>query len=350
METTVGDLAAIVGGEVVGDAATVIRGVNGIDAAAAGDITFIGNPKYAGMLDTTQASAVIVSRDTTAATCTLIQVEIPHLAFAQVLQHFMEAKQSLPTGIHPTAVIDDTAEVAPDANIDAHVRIAARAVIGAGAVLYAGVYIGAGSTVGAGSVIHPNVVICEDVHLGRRCLVHSGVVLGSDGFGFVPVDGVQHKIPQVGSVVIGDDVEIGSNSCIDRATFGETRIGNGTKIDNLVQIGHNVRIGEHCVISGMSGLAGSTILGDRVTVAANAGFAGHLTVGDGATIGGRAGVTKSVPAGKTVSGFPARDHDEAQRMRASVRRLPEALKRLRELERRLAAVEGKTDGKTADDC
>lgn len=350
LEVTLAEIATLVGGTVVGDPSTTIRSVNGIEDAGEGDITFVGNPKYASMLSTTKASAVIVSNEVSEAPVPIVQAMIPHLAFAQVLQHFTEAKQSPPSGIHASAVIDDSAIVEDDANIDAFVRIAAGVTIGSGAVVYAGVYVGPGSTIGANTVVHPNAVIREDVHIGSGCVIHSGVVIGSDGFGFVPVEGVQHKIPQVGSVVIGDDVEIGSNSCIDRATFGETRIGNGTKIDNLVQIGHNVRIGQQCVISGMSGLAGSTVLGDRVTVAASVGVAGHLTVGDDAVLAGRAGVTKSVPAGQVVSGFPARDHNEAKRMVASSRHLPDALKRIRELERRLAALEGLGHGKATDGC
>jgi UDP-3-O-[3-hydroxymyristoyl] glucosamine N-acyltransferase len=193
------------------------------------------------------------------------------------------------------------------------------------------------------------VVLREGVRVGARCILHAGVVLGSDGFGFVPYQGRLHKVPQLGTVVIGDDVEIGSNSTVDRATFGATVIGNGTKIDNLVQIGHNVTVGEHCVFSGEAGVAGSATIGNGVTIAARAGVAGHLTIGDGVTVAALAGVTKSIPPGRVVSGFPAQDHDVEKRIRASMRFLPDALKRLKDLERRLTRLEGRPNGATEDD-
>jgi UDP-3-O-[3-hydroxymyristoyl] glucosamine N-acyltransferase len=206
-------------------------------------------------------------------------------------------------------------------------------------VLYANVYVGRGSELGADCVVYPNVVIRELCTVGERCILHSGAVIGSDGFGFAPFGGRWIKVPQVGRVVIGDDVELGSCTCVDRATFGETRIGNGTKIDNLCQVAHNVQIGEHCVMAGMSGIAGSARLGNQVRVGANSGIVGHLKIGDGATIAVRSGVTSSVEAGRTVSGFPSTDHAEQKRVMVAQRRVPELLRRVKELERKLQALE-----------
>ena len=188
------------------------------------------------------------------------------------------------------------------------------------------------------------MVLREETKVGARCIVHAGAVLGSDGFGFAPVGGQWAKVPQVGNVIIGDDVEIGTNSAVDRATFGSTVIGNGTKIDNLCQIGHNVQLGEHCVISGMTGVAGSTVIGNHVTIAAQVGIGDHLEIGDNATVGGRAGVATSVKPGAVVSGFPAMDHKAELRILASLRRLPDAVRRVKELERRIEQLEERLHG------
>lgn len=346
MKTSVAEIADLVGGKVIGDKTISITGLSGIRQASRGDLTFVSNDRYRPYVKETKASAVLAPLDIKEAPApvSLIQVTNPYDAFLRVLQRFQPSPLRHPTGIHPTAVLDESVELGANVAIDSHVRVASGCVIGANTVLYSGAYVGRGSVIGPDVVVHPNATIREEVRIGARCIIHSGAIIGADGFGFTSDQEGHTKIPQVGGVVLGDDVEIGANSAVDRATFGQTVIGNGTKIDNLVQIGHNVQIGEHCVISGNAGIAGSTILGRFVTVAAGAGIAGHIEIGDGVTVGGFAGVTKSVPAGKTVSGFPAVDHLVERRQKAGIRQVPDALKRIRELEQRIHELEERING------
>lgn len=340
MDKSVGEIAALVGGVVVGDSTRRITGVNGIKQAKTGDLSFVGAPRYLAWLDNTEASAVLVTSSVSSGPTTLIQVNNPYMAFVQVLREFAdETAHRHPTGIHETAVIGNNVRLGKDVAIDAFVRIADDCVIGDGVTLYAGVYVGYGCSIGNQTVVYPNVTIRDGVEVGSRCVLHAGLVLGSDGFGFAPVNGAWFKVPQVGTVRIGDDVEIGTNSAVDRATFGTTVVGTGTKIDNLVQIGHNVEIGEHCVISGMSGIAGSTVIGNRVMIAAQVGVADHLEIGDGAVVAGRSGVATHVKPGQTVSGFPAVEHKTEMRILAGIRRVPDLLHRVRELEQRVHQME-----------
>ncbi len=342
MDTTVGDIARLVGGTVLGEADTRITGVNSIADAGPGELSFIRDARYLPYLETTGAAAVLIARAPENPATTLILVPTPDLAFAQVLQSLADTGQTRPApGIHPSAAIADSARLGEAVFIDAHARIGENCVIGDRAMIYAGVFVGSGCVVGPDTVVHANVVLREQTVVGARCILHAGAILGSDGFGFAPLGGRWAKIPQVGTVELGDDVEIGSNTAIDRATFGVTRVGNGTKIDNLVQIGHNVRIGEHCVIAGKAGIAGSAVIGNHVRIGAGAGINGHIDIGDGATIGARAGVTKSVAPGSTVSGFPAMDHNLERRVLAAQHRLPDLLRRVRQLERAVQALEGR---------
>ncbi len=351
MEMTVGEIAALVGGEVVGDPGVRIRGVNGIKEAKPGDLTFVRAARYMPYLKTTLASAVLLAEQAEGCAIPMIIVGHPDLAFAQVLQRWEKVQLIHPTGIHPTAVIAPEAQLGAEVAVDAHVRIAEDAVIGDRVVLYAGCYVGRRARIGADTVVYPNVVLREDTEIGARCIIHGGAVIGGDGFGFAPLGGQWMKIPQVGRVVIEDDVEIGSNTTIDRATFGETRVRRGTKIDNLVQIGHNTVIGEHCALAGMAGVSGSVIIGDGVRIGAAAGIAGHLDIGAGATVGARSGVHKSVGAGKVVTGYPAIDHELFLRVSAAHKQLPELIRRMRSLERQVQALEKKLhERQTEDDC
>ena len=345
MQLRVDEIAGRYDGEVVGDGDVLIVNVNRLDDAGSGEITFLGNPKYAPKMETTRASAVLVPKDYEGAhDFPLIRVESPYFVFAMLLGELEKELLIHPSGIHPTATMGKNVTLGENVALDAHVHLADGVSVGDGAILYAGVYVGRNSEIGAGTIVYANTTIRENCTVGKNCIIHCNVAIGTDGFGFTPVQGIRAKIPQVGRVEIGDNVEIGSNSAVDRATCGVTRIGDGSKIDNLVQIAHNVKIGKNTTISGMSGIAGSTSIGDNVTVAAKVGINGHIVVGDNVIIGGNAGVTDSVADGAIVSGFPAVDHKRFMRQLMGQKRVPEALKTIRDLERRIEELEKKLNG------
>lgn len=334
------ELADRVGGELHGDGDVEIQGVAGIRDAREGDLTFLGHPRYENFLKTTRASAVIMERVNGGPRLTaVIENPNPYLAFQKAMRILYGDQYLPPLGVHPTAIIAPGARVGADVSIGPYVVIEHGAVIGDGAVIRAGVYVGADTVVGPRTHIFPNVVIRERVQIGADNVLHAGAVIGDDGFGFAR-DGAEHrKIPQIGRVVLGDNVEIGSNTCVDRATMGDTFIADGARLDNLVQIGHNVRVGENAVICAQTGIAGSTTLGKRVMAGGQVGIAGHVEIGDDAEVGAQAGVIGNVEPGERVSGYPARPHSEQLRTIAATRRLPELLKKIERLERRLAALE-----------
>lgn len=336
---TLAELAAVLGGEVIGDDAIQIDGVAGIREARPGDITFIANSRYNVYLQETQASAVICSGETREAPVPLLIVENPYLAFQRIVRIFRPELYRPPAGVHPTAVVSAEARLGEGASIGPHAVVESGAVIGARAVVGANSYVGHQAHVGDDTVLYPGVILREECLVGARCLIHPGVVIGGDGFGFAFDQGTYHKIPQVGNVVIGDDVEIGANTTIDRATTHSTKIGDGTKIDNLVQIGHNVEIGRHCIIVAQVGISGSTVLEDYVTVGGQAGLIGHVRIGKGAIVGARSGVSKSVPADTVVSGYPAVRHAFWKRLQAMVQKLPDLFHRTKELEERVGKLE-----------
>lgn len=341
MTKTVAELAALVGGEVDGDGNLVISGVAGLEAAQPGQLSFYGNQKYKAALEATKASAVFVADDAPPRGArTQVRVKNPHLAFARAAQLFHPKKQHAPgvapqAHVHPEARVDATATVMPNA------FVAKGAQVGARAVLYPGAYVGEDARIGDDTVLSPNVAVMDRCVVGARCLLHAGAVIGADGFGFaLDLSVPEHvKIPQAGIARVEDDVEIGACSCVDRATTGETVIGKGTKIDNLVQVGHNSVVGPLSILCAQVGLSGTSMLGTGVVLAGQVGVAGHLRIGDLAKVGAQAGVMNDVADGATVLGAPAMPHKDFLRSAALFAKLPELNKELRELKKRLAALE-----------
>lgn len=341
MEISLAELIKITGGDILGDAGKMIRGIAPFDAAGPDDITFADAPKILKHIDKTQAGAVFVPQNcprTTAAN--LIRSKNPRLAFARVMHLFFQPPR-LSGQISPHAYIGENVSLGADVRVGPFAVIEDHAVVGSRVTIHPHVVIGAGAVVGDDVVLYPHVTILSRCIIGRRVIIHSGTVIGSDGFGFVP-DGKQHfKIPQLGIVQIDDDVEIGACNTIDRATFGKTWIRKGVKTDNHVQIAHNVTIGENTLIVAQVGIAGSTAIGSNVILAGQAGIAGHITVGDGVTVGPQAGVTRSVPPGQVVSGTPEMPHPLWLRISQIIPRLPELKRKVNALEKRLDTLTGK---------
>ncbi len=345
MQKTLKEIAKFIDGKVVGAEDTLITGVSGIKEASEGDITFLANPKYSSLMDKTHAAAIITSADAQKTTKPVILTENPSLAFAKIISMFMPDDARHPQGIDYTVVMGKNVTLGKDVAIGPYVVIGDNVVIGDKSIIYAGCFIGHHTTIGSKTLIYPHVSIRERISIGSRVIIHSGTVIGSDGFGFATIKGAHHKIPQVGTVEIADDVEIGANVTIDRARFDKTVIGRGTKIDNLVQIAHNVVIGENSLIVAQVGISGSTIIGNNVTLAGQAGLVGHITVGDNAIVTAQSGVAKSVPADTMVSGYPARPFMTNQRVNASLQKLPELFDLIKELKKKVEELEARLDKK-----
>ncbi|HMO05269.1 MAG TPA: UDP-3-O-(3-hydroxymyristoyl)glucosamine N-acyltransferase [Kiritimatiellia bacterium] len=338
---TAGEIAARVGGELVGDASVAIQGVGGIRYAGPGEIAYISQSRYSGDADTTRASALVVGRDwVKPLVIPVIKVDKPEDVFTTVAQLFAPPPVAYPPGIHPTAVIAAGACIGHDVHIGPYCVIGEGASIGDRSVLVGHNVVGAHAVLGADSLLYPLSSLREHVRIGDRFIAHNGAVIGSDGFGYqADAKGVRTKIPQIGTVEIGDDVEIGANSAIDRARFGKTTIGHGVKIDNLVQVAHNVIIGDHAVLVSQVGIAGSATIGHHAILAGQAGVAGHITIGHHAVIGAQSGVTKDLAPHSFTLGFPAIAQKEFAQNQANVNRLPELKKKIAALESRIKALE-----------
>lgn len=335
---TLGQIARILGVELEGNPDRVITGVAPLDTAGPDQISFVSDRRFLSRARKSRAAALLVSQDVTDLPGSLLRAKHPRMALIDLL-HLFHPMPTPPGGIHTSAHVAPGAQIHPTATVGALVFIGERAVVGERAWIHPFVYVGADAEIGADCLVYSHAVILDRIRLGKRVIVHSGAVLGADGFGYAPDGAHQRKIPQVGSVVIEDDVELGANVAVDRATVGRTMIGRGTKIDNLVQIGHNVKIGEDVILVGQVGISGSCQLGDRVILAGQVGVADHVTLADGVIVGAQSGVASDLTEAGPYLGFPARPAAESRRMLAALPRLPELLKRVRELERRVQELE-----------
>jgi UDP-3-O-[3-hydroxymyristoyl] glucosamine N-acyltransferase len=331
------ELAARLGCELSGDGDVELSGVAGIEEAAPGDLTFVANRRYAAHLARTKATAVVLAPGQEAPLPCLLSDD-PYLTFARAVALLHPSGRPAP-GVDPSARVDPTAVLGPDVHVGALAVVGSGTRVGARSVIHPHVVLGEAIEVGEDCILHSGVHIRERCRLGNRVIVQNGAVIGADGFGFArDGEGRYHKFPQVGIVVVEDDVEIGALAAIDRAALGETRISRGCKLDNLVQIGHSVTVGEDTVLAGQVGIAGSSHVGSRVTLAGQVGVAGHLTIGDGAIATAQTGIPSSVEKGAVVSGYPAIDNRSWLRSSAVFAKLPDLLKRLRALERRIATL------------
>ena len=333
METkTLGELAQYVGGRVRGDANVKIRSAATLGRAGEGDISFLTNEKYEKQLLTTKASAVIVGKDTVAASAPLLVAEDPYYAFMQIMVLLHGHRRHKKVGISPKAVISDSAKVGSGCHIHEFATIADGAKVGDGCVIYPCVYIGENVQIGNDCILYPNAVIYESCRIGNRVIINSNATVGEDGFGFASHNGVHHKIPQIGCVVIEDDVEIGAGCGIERGTLNDTIIGQGSKLGDLVAIGHGTKVGPHCLLVAQVGIAGSTTLGHHCIVGGQAGIVGHITIGNNVAIGAQAGVINSVADGKVVLGAPAIDANQGKRAYGMIQYLPEMRQSIRDLQ------------------
>lgn len=339
MEKTLTEIAAIVDGNIVGDVKIHISGVTNIDLATGNDITFAVEP-HLEQAAKSKAAAIIVTSGTVITGKTVIQVDDPRAAFAKLLAMFTPPLD-IPRQIHPTAVIGRSVKLGKNVAVMPYAVVDDFAVIGDNVILYPHTYVGQYAKVGNDSIVYSSATIREHCAVGQRVIIHSSAVIGSDGFGFVSNSGKHAKVPQVGNVILEDDVEIGAHVGIDRATTGSTVIKSGTKIDNLVHIGHNCIIGHNCLIVAQTGISGSTVVGNNVTFAGQCGSAGHIEVGDNCVFAARSGLISNVAAGSFYAGFPARPHQEWLRGEAMNKRVPDLVKKVRALEKRLAEIENK---------
>jgi UDP-3-O-[3-hydroxymyristoyl] glucosamine N-acyltransferase len=344
------EIANYLNGELFGDPDAEISGLAKIQSASDGDLTFLANPKYGKYLESTRATAVLIGKTQQPPSLNHIKVEDPYLSFLEILSLFYPQKDPDFNGVHSSAVVADSAQIGENVQIGPNVYIGESVVIGNHSILYPNCVVLNNVQIGEDCRLYPRVSIREGCRIGNRVIIHDGTVVGSDGFGFAPEGDKYKKIPQMGIVVIENDVEIGANSTIDRATIGETIIKEGCKIDNLVQIAHNVEIDANTVIAAQTGISGSTKVGKHVTVAGQVGTVGHIEIGDNAILAAKSGISKNVPAGEIWFGYPAIPIMKQKRIEASLKNLPEMskkvnklLKQIEELQEKLNLLDGKDE-------
>lgn len=342
MKATVQEIALMIGAEIEGNPDLTIDNISGLEQAGPSCLSFLANPKYEPLVYSTQAGAILVRTDFAAKdviSATLLRVSDPYLAFTQILEIVQSSMRQVHPGIHPTAVIGEQVTIGEQVHIGAYAVISDGVTLAPHAVIHPFVYLGPGVSVGQKSVIHAHVTVYQSCIIGNDCIVHAATVIGADGFGFAPQpDGTYKKIPQLGIVELEDNVEVGANTCLDRATMGKTVIKQGAKLDNLVQIAHNVTVGESSVVAAQSGISGSTTLGKGVMVGGQAGFVGHLSIADGTKVDAQSGVNKSIPVpNQAFRGSPIQPFRQQLKSELLFRKLVDMESRIRELETQLAA-------------
>lgn len=343
MPKTLKEIAKFVNGELVGDGDISVKGINGIQDAQEGDLTFIANPKDEELVDQTKASCVVIPKTINKSfNKPSIKVDYPSVALSKIIEFLMPESIPHPKSIHKTAVISENASLGKNVSVGPYAVIADKASIGDNTIIYPFCYVGKNSKIGSECILYPHVTIRESIIIGNRVIIHPSTVVGSDGFGFdTQRDGTHFKIPQLGTVVVEDDVEIGSCVTIDRARFKKTVIGKGSKIDNLVQIAHNVVMGPHCLIAAQTGISGSTTLGRNVVFGGQVGVADHLKIGDFVIAGAKTGISKSFPAKSVLFWYPAKQADKARELLGSIGLLPKLFARVRQLEAKIKELEKK---------
>ena len=340
MQKTLKEIAEIVGGELIGDGSIKISGLDSIETAKNGDLTF-ADENHVAAAKKSAASAVIIPKNFAGELpANAIKSAEPKIAFAKLMEIF-KPQIEIPAGITPQAYIGKNTKISSTAKIMAFAVIDDGAEISDGAVIFPHTYIGQNAKIGADTVIYSNVTVREYCEIGARCVIHASTVIGADGFGFTTSKGVHTKVPQIGNVIVEDDVEIGAQVGIDRAAMGSTVIGHGTKIDNLVHIGHNCKIGANCLIVAQTGISGSTIVGDNVTFGGQTGTVGHIKIGGHSVYAARSGITKNMPEGVFCSGFPVQPHNDWLRLQGSLQKVPNLIKEIRQLEDKISQLENK---------
>ena len=343
MRKSISEIADFIGGQVEGDKDIWITGLSSLREAQEGDISFLSSPKYAALIHDTKASAIVVDMEMACPHPTIIRTKDPSYAFSQIAFFFAEERVHPFKGIHETALIGRDVKLGENVSIGPYTVIDDHVSIGAHTTIYGGCYLAHHTRIGEHSLLFPHVTVYEKVTIGNRVIIHSGVVIGADGFGYVQKEGKNVKIPQIGTVIVEDDVEIGANVCIDRARIARTIIGQGTKIDNLVQIGHNAQIGQNCIIVAQVGVSGSVVLEDSVIIGGQVGLSGHQRIGKGSLVLGKSLVTKDWPPYSKVWGYPAKAYSEAVKLNALVSRLPQYVETIKKLQERVNELEKKLE-------